>query len=255
MNSNLLIFFGFIVGLVSGVVIADAVGLAVPSNGFWTFAGSAFGAGLAALAAIWAMERQMRSRRDEAEAGRRRQQLGARAILASDLGRIINYAEKSVAEAKRGDQINEAGETQDHVPCPELEADILLRLQRLVELLEGDNADQVVCLMHCYQIQHSRLKGILDNMNFPNGGRLLSHNNFTYTLQGTVELYLRAEAMFPFARQPELDSIEAPPFSNDRVVNAFWNLDIGEEWPDEVERNNIIDLMTTLPPHGRWRRR
>jgi len=254
-NNHILIFFGLVLGFALGLVVPDAIGLTVSSNEVWSFSGSVTGATLTVFAAIWAMERQMRSRREEAEAARLRQQLGARAILASDLSQIIGYAKESAAAAKLGDQVNEGRETQAQVPYPELEPDILLRLQRLVELLEDDNADQVVDLMHRYQVQYARLKSVLDDLNFPNGEKILYHNNFAYTLQGTVELYLRAEAMFPFARDRELDFIELPPFSKDQVVNAFFFLGIDEEWPSKVERENIVHLMTNLPPHGRWRRR
>ena len=148
-----------------------------------------------------------------------------------------------------------APKRRDEVPCPELEKDVLLRLQNLVELLDGDNADQVVDLMSCYQVQHARLSDVLASLNYPERGLprglILTRDNFEFTLSSTVELHLRAAGMFNFARRID-DSIAPPPFTKDVVQNALRLLGV-EEWLSDLEHRSIETQMTSLAPLGRWR--
>ena len=255
MNDNFLIFFGFVVGVALGLVAAFANRFGMDATAVFAFGGALIGAAVTAFAAILVAKHQERTRRNNAKEDRNRRQLGARAILAYDLSQVCEYARNSAIAAKRGAELNELPGRHDEVPCPELDPEVLLRFQRLVELLDGDDANQVVDLMLCHQIQQARLSGTLESLNYPARreppGLLLSKSDFFFTVSLTVELHLRAETMFPFARQDE-QFIARPPFTEDAAHNVLRILGV-DDWLDEPEVNSIKTQLTNLPPLGPWR--
>lgn len=225
----------------SGCIDADWLYLSNPAD--WVRTGVILlGVIVAIVVPLFIYRRQANERTDDL----RRQRLAARAILALDLSRIMQYAIQSANAAKLGDQIN-SGESADRieVECPELDIEIVVRLQRLAELLSGVNADQVVELMQCYQIQHARLNGVLTTLNSPDQAyprsTVLTTFSFQETLMKTVDLYIRCERMFPFARR-EQENIEAPPFSEDETNRVFFFLDL-DSWLTGPSRDRIINHL------------
>ena len=128
--------------------------------------------------------------------------------------------------------------------CPELDLGITQRLQRLVEMLDGDDADQVVALLHCFQVQHARFSGDLTDYNYS------GNFNFKFVMAGTVELRLRANSMFEFARR-QSKHISPPPYDDSEVANGLSSLNITEHISDEF-RTSLFDQMGRLDPSGRW---
>ncbi len=255
MNPSLLIAFGLIMGIALGLATADFTHFIDFSDSAKAFVGGLLGAAMTVFAAFLVAERQERSRRTELAEARKRQQLGARAVLASDLSRIIEYAEKSAQVAIEAGQAVEARQTIEDIVCPSLTLDILTRLQRLVELTDGADADQIVDLMHCYQVQHARLSGILNDFTRPRKHRgvtvIITEASFHFTAHATVELYLRAEVMFSFARG-EAASISPPPFPDERISTALRQLQF-DAWLPDYEQGSVMRTMTTMTAEGRWR--
>lgn len=258
MNPSILIVLGLVLGLSVGLVVSNIDRFdGLEDNSWAAFIGTLIGASMTVAAAFAVTLYQSYVRNSERKEELRRKQLGARAILASDLSEIINYVERSAHAAMRGEEQNRLGVTHHmmRVQCPELNSDVLLRLQRLAELLTGDDADQVVDMIHLHQVQHARLESVITSLNNPElrnpPGLMLTENNFHTTLHATIELKLRANAMFPFARR-ETDNITQPPFPADDVESAFRMLGV-EMWLPDYEKEIIVRLMGNMTPGGRWR--
>jgi hypothetical protein len=128
--------------------------------------------------------------------------------------------------------------------------------QTVTVLLDSEDADQIVDMMHCHQVQNARLGDVLNKLNNPEiltgTTRVLGRHNFEFTLQSTVELYLRAEALFSFASR-ECGNVELPPFAEERVQSALSKLH-ATDWLPNFEIDNIVSLMTNMSVTGRWRR-
>lgn len=129
--------------------------------------------------------------------------------------------------------------------------DIALRLQRLIELLEPTDANQVVDLLHCLQVQNARLRSELSSFNDPRPGYIQGPHNFVLAAQSTVELRLRSEGMFSFARG-RTDRISPPLYDENQIQQAWAWID-GDALFEEFERDQIIGLLTSLPAQERWR--
>ena len=238
-----------------GFSLSQAIGFQALEENYVPFFGALLGAAVTVLGAFTvAVYQSSESRKVELEHERRRQ-LGARAVLASDLSRLMEYTKKSAVAAVRGAELLRASTPRESLKCPALGEDVLIRLQSLVELLDGEDADQVVDLMHCHQVQFARLYDVINNLNNPispsGATTVLTKQNFEFTIQSTVEMYLRSEIMFSFARR-ERESISTPPFSEQRVARAIDQLGV-DDWLPDYEKESLVSLMTNLSPKGRWR--
>lgn len=257
MNVNLLIFFGMVLGVAVGLVASDTLKGIATSTNVWALAGTFSGAAVTIFGAIWVARHEISTRHDEAKKARERQRFAARAILALDLSRICNYTKKCAAKVMEADKIcriissrGVGSRTKVACPDPVLNPDVTQRLQRLVELLDDDDADQVVALLHCFQVQYSRLSGVLDDFNSKSCVRVFDKRDFEFMMEGTVELRLRADSMLSFARR-NMEHIPPPPYQDHKVENVFSVLNIGD-WIDKDYRTSLVNIMGSLDSHGRW---
>lgn len=254
MNDHILIVFGLALGVIFTLVGVQTDWYSSLPNEMWSFLGTLIGASVTVFGAFF-----LSSLKDGEM--RRRRLAGARAVLASDLHLLIEYAKKSAESAVRGGNYV-LGKKKMPVICPELDHEVLLRLQNLIELLDRENAEKIVDLMHCYQVQRSRLKEIIMKHLEPDRASLfhvLDENSFIFTLQGTVELHLRATSIFPFARG-ECEAIQTPPYPEKTVHNSMRLLEVSD-WLsrfkyDEhmTQYDHFVRLMVGIPSRGRWRK-
>ena len=130
---HILILVGVVLGISVGFSVAGAFSPKDFPSEYWALLGGVFGSALAGAVAILIAK----FRQDEAKNDRRRRQLGARAVLASDLSQIIDYAHESAATAKEGRALVKNDYRGSHIECPKIPQDVLIRLQKLTELLDG----------------------------------------------------------------------------------------------------------------------
>lgn len=248
---NVGIGLGVVLGFALGITLTDLRGFVDLPSEAWAFIGALFGSVLAVIGALFVVRIQLNARSIELEKNRDRKRFAAIAILASDLSQIIAYTNYCIMAAEDGSKSSNG----DKIVCPNMEPEILTRLERLVELLNSIDADQVVDLLHCLQIQHSRLSSEIIEYNDRQRSGSSEFGDwpykFQFTLLATLELYLRAENMFSFARRLD-ETIETPPFSKERVERLFIRTGV-EDWLSDRIRNEILDDLTALSPVGRWR--
>ena len=246
---------GVVVGVLAGFVAAQAPIFAkLEIDALAAFVGALIGAAATVGAAFAVTSMQINVRRRETAENIERQQLAARATLALDLSHLCTYTNecalvaKAVQNRSKISVIPDGAGARDRVgypaACPELDPGITQRLQRLVELLDGDDADQIVALLNCFQVQHARLSGELTD--YKSSGNF----NFEFVMAGTVELRLRANSMFEFSRR-QSKHISPPPYDNSEVANGLSSLNITNHISDEF-RIGLLDQMGGLDPSGSW---
>lgn len=208
----------------AGVMVGVAVG--VEAMGFlekWQTLIGAFAALIAAAGTIGIVRRQIASSEEGVqrqidnqitiEADKlTRKLVASRAVLPSDLSGICEYCRECLAS------INDAMnfkkpilEGIGYTPAfvrPALSDSVIKNLQLLIENAPNMNESTVetlVELLGCYQIQHVRFRNILDRASEASKDK--SHSvmvdDFNSSLSSTIELYLRAEQLFGFARSKE----------------------------------------------------
>ena len=236
---------GVVLGFLAGFLGAQVLIFAKLQTDTWaTFVGTLIGASATVGAALAVMAIQINVRRKEAAKNSERQQLAARATLALDLSQLCKYTNECALVAMAAENRSQFPGARAKVACPELDLGITQRLQRLVELLDGDDADQVVALLNCFQVQYARLSGELNEYG-PSG-----KFNFEFVMRMTVELRLRANSMFEFSRR-QSKHISPPPYDNSEVANGLSSLNITNHISDEF-RIGLLDQMGGLDPSGSW---
>jgi hypothetical protein len=240
-----------------GVVLGTGfLGAGISADAVFAGVGALVGAMVTvggALVVFW-----LRWRREDERAAddRRRRLAGARAIMSADLSTIIDYVEESSAAIRLAAAVVECDGSKEHVECPRLDTDILLRMADLVGLQDrSDNADQIVDLLQIFQVHHARMSGGIDDLNNPERrrpGLIMSARSFDICIDTVVEFFLRANRMFGYARR-EKGEIAPPPFDEDEINSAIRSLNIRRNWP-VFKREQLIHGLTTMPPTGRWER-
>ena len=185
---------------------------------------------IAAIVTVRIMMRQVRIQKSELDTARReseeqrqRRLIACRAVMPADLSSIIQYAQDCAFASGTALQMLRGEEERRAFSCPSLPDRVVSNLQQLIEQLDEENANSIADLLSCYQVQHARLAGEFGYFNSPERlgtHRIMTENNFEFTLEQTVRLFLLAESMFKFARRDELNIPEAK-FTQDRVQNAL----------------------------------
>ena len=149
-------------------------------------------------------------------------------MMPADLSSIIQYTHDCAFTSGTAIRILRNEEERRTLKCPSLPDRVIGNLQRLIEQLDDQNANFVADLLSCYQIQYARLSDELGYFNTPERlgtHRILTEDNFEFTLEQTVRLFLLAVSMFKFARREE-ESISEPRFDQDEVNNALSVLEL-----------------------------
>lgn len=221
--------------------------LTAATEEFWSFSGAVVGASITVIGAylLTSMETARK---------RRRSLTAARAVLASDLSLICDYvAQCAKVIMEWGDTISRsrAEKLDGRQFLPELDPNVLLRLENLVELERGGDAARVVDLMHCYQIVMARMKSTARDLKNPS--KLVDRQDVISPLGAVAELDLRARALFPYARKGGGHRGGGPPFSeNDISTSLLGGLDIFD-WLTSDERIFVYDYVKTIGPVSKWR--
>jgi hypothetical protein len=189
---------------------------------------------LAGAITVHAINRQVRRRDIEIEDGRRRVVRSLQASLPDDLEVVCSYARQSANAARRAVKfISAKEEGREELRgvkyprrCPSVPPHVLSNLKMLIENLDHDNAEQFTDLVQCYHVQHSRLAAAVNNFT------QLRHDavtiptdiNFNPVFKHTLELYLRAKDMLPFARGEAKEILVA--FRTPDILSALKELNI-----------------------------
>ena len=210
--------------------------------------GAALGA---AIITVRVMMRQVRLQqeqidevREAAEDQRQRKLFACRAVMPADLSSIIQYTHECAFAAGLGIQMIRDGGQRKPLTCPKLPGHVISNLQRLMEQFDEENAKHIADLLSCYQIQYARLSGEIGYFNTPDRlgtYRVMTEHNMEFTLEKTVELFLRAESMLKFARR-EIDAVPELKPSEEAVGNALRILEIS----DVIDPEYSEQLLTLL---------
>lgn len=204
---------GFIVGIIVGIEIISSI-----EN--WETLLGAIAALIAAAGTIFIINKQIKS----TEKGIRKQiknnlniesnklvrkSMSYRAILPSDLGSFCEYSKdclSSLDDALKYIKFDIGTYTEKPVfTYPVLPTDVTKDIQNLIESAQNLNDTTVmtlVDLLSCYQIQKARFRNILERTSniYRSEREDVRKDNFNSSLAATIELYLRAEDLFDFAR-------------------------------------------------------
>jgi hypothetical protein len=123
-------------------------------------------------------------------------------------------------------------------------------LKALIENLDDAAADQVVDLVKCYYAQRARLAAALENFNQTNPTTIPVSRavNLNYVFKDTLELYLRANGMLPFARG-DTEAI-ATTFDASEVLSALKLLNLDHVLSPEAREHCLQSLVDSDKPHG-----
>jgi hypothetical protein len=191
---------------------------------------------LAGAITVHAINRQVRRRALEIEDSRRRVVRSLRASLPDDLEVVCSYARQSANAARRAVKFINAKENgrqeqgawrDDHSRrCPSVPPYVLANLKVLMENLDRTNAEQFADLVQCYHVQHVRLATAVNNLSQlrSDGVTVPKDINFNPVFKHTLELYMRAKDMLPFARGEAEEILVA--FRTPEVLRALKELNI-----------------------------
>ena len=191
------------------------------------------------------------SAHERAEAERRARLIRAyRAGLSDDLAAITKYALKSAEAAHEMLSLPSRKLSMPVLEYPSLSPSVIDNLRVIIENHDARSAEIVADLVSCYQIQHSRLEGEVDRYNPPSARGIESaldptnpsaRSNVVFTFFKTVELYVRATQMLPYARR-QVQTIAPPVFDQKSVDGALRMMVLFDVLSDE-ERKRIRDAM------------
>jgi hypothetical protein len=189
---------------------------------------------LAGAITVHAINRQVRSRDVEVEDGRRRVVRSLRASLPDDLEMVCSYARQSADTARQAVMFINAKEQGRQEPgrakyrrrCPSVPPHVLANLKVLIENLDHANAEHFADLVQCYNKQHARLTAAVNNFSQLRVDAVTVPRdiNFNPVFKHTLELYLRAKDMLPFARGEAEEILVA--FRTPDVLSALRELQI-----------------------------
>lgn len=255
----LAVLVGGIAGFVAVVEISRAGGRSMIISVFGPAIGAGLGAAISVAGAIYVASWRLGKEEKRAVEDRRRRLDGARAIFANDLSYLIEYTMSCSQAISHLIRVVEKGPMfgeitlRNSVECPEFNNEILLRLQNLVELIDDPgNAQQIVDLMNNIQVQRARLVGEIDRFNRGSPGMprvFQGQHSFVAPVQSTVELYVRAERAFHYARH-ETEVITAPPFTKKEVNAAYFFLPI-KDLLNDFEQVHLMKDLRNMPPENR----
>ena len=215
---------------------------------------------LAGAITVNAINRQIREQRTEVSEGRLRRVQAARASMPDDLHAICSYARRSAEVGRQAVQVlsaNEDGQEtlstkgpHPRLRCPALPTYVPANLKALIENLDDAAADQVADLMKCYYTQRARLAGALENFNQTNPSTIPVSRavNLNSVFKDTLELYLRANGMLPFARG-DTEAIAAT-FDASEVLSALKLLNLDHVLSPEATEHCLQSLVDADKPHG-----
>jgi hypothetical protein len=163
--------------------------------------------------------------------------------MPDDLKLVLDYTRRSAAVQAfilgfigAEEEGNVHGQ-RDKQTCPTLPERTLDNFRRLIENLDHENGNRLADMIGCYQVQNSRLAGLVDDFNNPSrlGRTNLVPKDWTVsTLETTVELYLRANGVLRFARR-QSDEIPPPDFGDQSFSQAFVALEIDRVLSSETQ--------------------
>lgn len=182
---------------------------------------------LAAAATVGALWCQIRAEKLKHRDLLQRQLQATRAVLPADLSEICHYS-TLCAQAIRGalQHFKEQAAPPSDLTSPVLPERVVGNLQRLIEHLNQQDADNVADMLCCYQVQHARFRGAVEEWSRPpTKGVTISYSrsNIEHLLPETVRLYLLAENMFDFSRR-KADHVSTLDALNNRDIDRVLNI-------------------------------
>lgn len=205
--------------------------------------------GLATLAAVGTIVYLWREASDQ----RRRRLAACRAMMPSDLSTICRYvgeclsiADQAVRRVRENGTNEKRGDLKAIVVVflPER---VLGNIQALIEQSHDRDVPALCALLECYQVQHARLSSEVEDLNNPTrlgSFRVMTEDNMLFTVRRTVELYLIATKMFPFARR-KAKHIPALKYSESEISNAFSALGVLDVFPKDFTDDLKQHLQAT----------
>jgi len=198
-NGNIIPLFvsGVIVGVIMTGFIATVMGAVDAEILFTKYA--TISVGLIATTVAW-LTYYFHLNRSTGEENRRRRR--ARAMLGVDLSTLSQYAERSMDLADCYDQWTKTGKppAQEDVRIPAVPESTLDR----ISIAAGDlNSPSLELLIHHYQVHHSRLKGLSENLQISTlgGGQPPSPKRIEMAATDAARLAIMVENSFEHARE------------------------------------------------------
>lgn len=247
MHPNFLIIFGILMGIALGAAYASYINFAVLPIEIVAFLGSLFGAAGAIVGAWFVADHQLKMQAELRNAELKRRRLGALSLLAMDLSSVLRSLESAANALRRVARYKEGADVDDlFEPATDIELEVVLRLERLVGLLEPEDADKIVDLIHVLQIFTTRFEDINDALkaqSYIQLDQIMSGRELT-AARALLGAYVRAEAMFPFTRR-ETVNIEGHPFSDKFVYSGVRTLRL-DEWVEPGSINSWVGTLSGL---------
>ena len=121
----------------------------------------------------------------------------------------------------------------------ELPVRILDNLKVLIEFLSEEEAHVVADLLDVYQVHLARMRGFERQYS---SGSHIGIDDIEHLYYAMLELRVRADAMFEFARR-EVDTLKHPVFDAESVRGALSALDLRDGAMSDEFRANLTDTL------------
>jgi hypothetical protein len=200
---------------------------------------------LAGTMMVRAINRQTRRLDLEAAEGRRRLVKALRVTMPDDLDAIRSYAGRSAAVARQAvllmekeekSQVDSVEARKKRLRCPTIPGNVLANIKDLIVSLDHNGADKLAELVACYYVQRHRLTSALQALETtPIGTGTSKSMNFNPVFKSTLELYLRAMNMLPFARG-ETETIPET-YDDHEILHGMQALNINDVMSPEAREH------------------
>lgn len=191
------------------------------------------------------VEKQIQAQREISVALTERKLLASRAVFPTDLSTVMDYAEESAKAITQGIlYVRARAAAPPEITLTPLPDRVISNLQNLIEHLDKDSAIVVADLLGCYQIQYSRLSGVISDIRNPTVGlatRITTEQSFDGPILSTLELSARAELLFSFARR-QVDKASLSPYQQGDFLSIAFRLDLSDV-VNGPELNQLTSLL------------
>lgn len=226
----------------------------------WQILAGSLIAVLAAAITVNAINRQIRLQSFEATEARRRRVQAFRASMPEDLQAICSYSLRSanvgrdalliINADEDGREVPSSKGRQNRLKCPVLPTHVPANLKALIEHLDDPTAAQITDLVRCYYSQRAQLAGALENFNqsSPSTITVSKTINFNPVFKDTLELYLRAKGILPFAKGETENIVDV--FGTAEILNAMKVLNIDYVMSPEAKEYCFRFLANSAKQHS-----
>lgn len=208
----------FTVGFILGAAIAASVAVALMMFAVQESAIKALHewqtliAGLLALVAIVWLQRQISLAREQESARRERHHFAARATLPAALAELVDYTDEALSTLKRVAVSNDRGDIpyvgQQEIQTSGIPPSAVNVVRTCIESADAQPREEMRKLLEELQVAHSNLRGLSEDVRpEPDTDKSVSVNAVHHNIGRYLELALRCDSMFDFARAKQ-DYIE-----------------------------------------------